>query len=112
MSTRTSNPIAINGENQFAPEAQYGQVEQQAELLREAPISGAPTVPAAPTAAPRSGSSRGREASPTPPISNAEVGAAYYSMLAETWRQLASLPGASPVVKAYAKRAQQMARPV
>lgn len=103
MSTTTGNPIAAAvGENQFAPEAQYGQVEQQAALTAEAPISGAPMVPqpaGAPAAAPAPA------AGPAPAMIP-QVQPGYAHSLAETWGALASLPGASPRVKEMARLAK------
>ena len=103
MSTTPGNPIASAvGENQFSDMAQFGQVEQQAQLTQEAPISGAPTPvqpqgqPAAqptPTAAP--------PAAPAPTVQPA-----YYAQLAETWGALASIHGASPRVKEMARQAK------
>lgn len=106
MSTKSGNPIAAAvGENQFAPEAQYGQVEQQAELTAEAPISGAPTVPqpaGAPSPAPAPAPAPGLAPMPVP-----QVQPGYAHSLAETWGALASMPGVSPRVKEMARLARR-----
>lgn len=104
MSTVPGNPIAAAvGENQFAPEAQYGQVEQQAQLTQEAPISGAP-MPVQPPAGAGGGPAPGPQAPAAMPVPQVQPG--YYHSLAETWGALASMAGASPRVKEMARQAK------
>ena len=106
MSTTSGNPIAAAvGENQFAPEAQYGQVEQQAQLTAEAPISGAPTVPQVPGQAAPAPAPAPAPTGPAP-LAVPQVSPAYHAQLAETWAALASMPGVSPRVKQMAKQAK------
>ena len=105
MSTTPGNPIASAvGENQFSDMAQFGQVEQQAQLTQEAPISGAP-MPVQPQG--QSAPTQPAPAAAAPPAAPAPtVQPAYYAQLAETWGALASIHGASPRVKEMAKQAK------
>ena len=101
--TSPGNPLAAHvGENQFSPQAMYGDVEAQAALTDVAPISGAPTVPG------QSASQGSAPAAPPPPAAAPAptIPPAYYAQLAVTWDALAHLPGASPVVREMAKRAK------
>lgn len=110
MSTTSGNPIAAAvGENQFSPEQQYGQVEQQAQLTQEAPISGAPMPVQAP-GQPAPAASPVPQGSGPAPVAVQPVSPTYYHQLAETWGALAGMPGASPRVKQMAKAARNDAK--
>jgi len=104
MSTTTGNPIAAAvGENQFGLQAQFGQVEQQAQLTQEAPISGAP-MPVQPAGGPTP--TAAQTGQPAPAMVVPQVLPAYSHQLAETWGALASMPGVSPRVKEMARQAK------
>jgi len=107
-----SNPF---GENFLNPQPQYGDVSRQTELLKEAPISGAPTPGAAtptqsspavptPSSAGPAPIPEGPVAMPHPvTVANLE----YYDRMAATWRALAKTPHASPMVREMAQQARQ-----
>lgn len=106
MSTKPGNPIAAAvGENQFAPEAVFGQVERQAQLTQEAPISGAP-MPVQPAGGPAPASAPAPAPGPPAGTVPVQVLPAYSQRLAETWGALASMPGVSPRVKEMARLAK------
>lgn len=109
------NPGGGNQFGNFTLQPAYGDVKKQTELTREAPVSGAPVAGRA-LNAPRRGerqAMRGpsqqqpqpgvqQQAPPTPEI-------APQAWQAQSWQQIAAIPGASPLVQQYAQRAQQSA---
>jgi hypothetical protein len=99
-----SNPF---GENMFTPQPAYGDVARQTQLLKEAPISGAPTPGAtAPTPRPAP-SGGGAVPDGIMQMPAAHPKAEYYARLAATWGALAKMPGASEQVKLIAKAAKK-----
>lgn len=99
------------------PQQQYGEQSVQAQLLKEAPISGAPTLPTPAAVSPLAGmagsSGPAPRAQPTalPPMPQQET-AGYYQNVADTWAKLARTKHASPVVKAFARMAKDYAKRV
>lgn len=103
-----------DGKNQFAGfgiDAPYGDVAKQTELLREAPISGAPISGRALGTPDRirqqrqrgrstKGGSKGTVQAPPGPLP-----IPYEQQMAMIWQQIAAHPGASDLVKQIADRA-------
>ncbi len=100
-----------SGSNQFQPEPAYGAVQRMTQLTREAPISGAP-VAAHALDTPRRGrrqAARGGQGQPevqAPPPVPPPPPVGPQQIQAQVWQQVAADPGASPLVKMYAQRAQ------
>ena len=108
------------GANQFGGyqiQPGYGDVKKQTELIREAPMSGAPTSGRALGAA-RSDQKRAvrgtTQAAPAPPGAPApaptpptQISPQQFAL--QAWQQIAAIPGASPLIQQYAARAQQAA---
>jgi hypothetical protein len=102
------NPGGVNGLG--SDRVPYGQAKKMKELAGEAPMSGAPlATPAlnAPRQAQRSTQSRpaaGAVEQPAP-LPTPEVSPQAFA--SQAWQQIASIPGASPLVQQYAARAAQ-----
>ena len=97
------------GGNQFGNytlQPKYGDVAKQTQLLKEAPISGAPQAAQnlnAPRRAQRQAQRPKVQAAPPPPT---PAPLPPQALNAITWGRIASLPGVSPLVQQYAQEAQ------
>lgn len=114
-----NNPGGNNQFQGFGLEAPYGQASKNTELLRSAPMSGAPVAGRALGTPERQRSARRRAAAgsrrsgsqptttvlPTLPIP-------YEKQIALMWQQAAAIPGASDLVKEIASNAQEQAQAV
>ena len=105
------NPGGGNQFGNYQIQAPYGDVKKQTELIREAPMSGAPTSGRALGAA-RSAQKqaiRGQQqpqaapVGPPPGPQAAPVSPQAFTLAA--WQQISQIPGASPLVQEYAARA-------
>lgn len=109
------------GNNQFQGfgiEAPYGQGAKNTELLREAPMSGAPVAGRAIGTPERQRSQRRRAArgaarpsAPPQPTTTVlpQLPIPYEKQIALMWQQAAAIPGASDLVKQIADSAQEQA---
>jgi hypothetical protein len=112
-----NNPGGNNQFQGFGKEAPYGQGEKNTELLRAAPMSGAPVAgralgtPERQRSARRraaSGSSRSAPQGPKTTVLPA-LPIPYEKQIALMWRQAAAIPGASDLVKEISDNAQKQA---
>ena len=102
-----NNPEGVNSFNDFAPEPAYGQATQQAQQQSGAPLASGGLVSGPITPAPPQKPVQTQEA-PQPPqalVSPPVQPPANPS--ADLWAAVAATPGASDLVQAYAKQAQQ-----
>jgi hypothetical protein len=98
------NPEGVNGFQGFAPEPAYGEKIQQRALEQAAPTPQNPAL-SAPRRDQRK-ASRGQQPAPPPVAPAAAEPLSPQITLAQTWAEIASIPGASDLVKAYAAKAQ------
>ena len=100
------NPSGVNNFNRFAPEPAYGQKIQQRQLEQAAPVPTNPAMNAPRRAQKRASQPSAPQGQPAPP--QAPTGPPSQQFVAaQAWAQIASIPGASDLVKQYAARAQQ-----
>ena len=112
------NPSGGNQFGNFTLQPAYGDVAKQTELTREAPVSGAAVAGRA-LNAPRRGERQTMRGQPQPaqaPQQQPQAGAQQaapptpkispQAWQAQSWQQIAAIPGASPLVQQYAARAQ------
>lgn len=110
-----NNPGGVNGWDGFGTEEPYGQVTQNAQLQRGAPMAGAAVASGPIQAAKRAGRQAVRgasapQAAPTPPEAQPlppPTDTTYDARLAQYWQAIAAIPGASDLVKTYAALATQ-----
>lgn len=98
-----------SGSNQFQPEPAYGAVQRMTQLTREAPISGAPVAAHAldsPRRGRRQAARGGQQQSEAPLPVELPPPVPPQALQAQVWAAVAADPGASPLVKEYAQRAQ------
>lgn len=95
-----NNPGGANGAQMFEHESSYGEVKRLQQSIQAAPIAPAPAVNA-PRRAQRAAVNR----SARTPAASSQTPADYQTQIAAQWAQLASLPGASPLLQEYAARA-------
>lgn len=110
-----NNPEGVNSWTGFGDEEPYGQATRNAALARSAPMAGA-AVASGPIAAPqRSGRQAHQQRAPEQAVSaaapapTAPVELPYDVRLAQWWKSIAAIPGASDLVKQYAVLAEQKA---
>lgn len=100
-----NNPTGVNSFDRFAPEPAYGQISQADRLKKAYPVPG---VPDAGKQAQRRAVKGGRGAqtqmaAPAIPAPQGQVPPQQFAAMA--WQEIASAPGASPLVKEIAARA-------
>lgn len=88
-----NNPAGVNG--LYQQEAPYGAIKRLQQMTSAAPVA-TPRAVNAPRRAQRRAVNPPAQQTPPP----------YEEELATVWTELASLPGASPLVQEYAMRAQ------
>jgi len=95
------NPGGGNQFGNYTLQPPYGDVKRQTELLREAPISGAPLPGRALNAPRRAQKQATRQAKPAPPPEppQAQPTAPMVGQPPINLREIASIPGASPLVQ-------------
>lgn len=103
-----NNKTGANGWQGFGDEEPYGQKTQDQSLQRAAPMAGA-AVASGPIAAPKRDSRRAQRGTPAPqpaavapPVQPQPEELPYDARLAQWWQGIASIPGASDLVKTYA----------
>jgi hypothetical protein len=114
MAVETSgnnNPAGRNQFDRFTPELPYGDLKRSTELMREAPISGAPVAGRALNLPERAHDAAARPQAPRASTSAAPAGLSPYAPAgaptpAQVWAMIASVPGASPLVQQLAAQAQ------
>ena len=114
-----ANPGGTNQFQGFGLEAPYGDQKKDFELLRSAPLSGAPVsgralgTPERQRSARRRGSS-GSSQAPQAPTTTVlpQLPIPYEKQIAMIWQQVAAIPGASDIVKQIAQDAQVQAQAV
>lgn len=110
------NPGGANQLGGYQIQPGYGDVKRQTELIREAPMSGAPTSGRALGAArsdqkravrgnPQATPAQPGQPAPAPPMPPAQISPQQFAF--QAWQQIAQIPGASPLVQQYAARAVQ-----
>lgn len=97
-----NNPGGANGTQMFEHESEYGAVKRLTQSVQQAPIAPTPAVNA-PRRAQRAAVKRSQPSAPASP--QAATPEDYYAAQAQVWAAIASLPGASDLVKQYAARA-------
>lgn len=98
---QVNNPGGVNNFNKFAPEPPYGQKIKVDRLTSEAPIA-SPSAVEAPRRAKRAATRRSASAAQT---TSPQAPEDYQAAVADVLVQLASIPGASPLLQDYAARA-------
>jgi hypothetical protein len=109
-----NNPDGVNSWSGWGDEEPYGQATKDASLARAAPMAGA-AVAAGPIAAPKRDSRKAQRGTHAPQPAAAVAQPAqpqpeelpYDARLAQWWQGIASIPGASDLVKTYAQVATQ-----
>ncbi len=108
-----SNESGTNQFGGFGVEAPYGDIKRMTELTEEAPMSGAPFATGA-IGAPKSDQKRASKPASRPraqgkPMANSPLSIPQSipapNLVANAWSHIASLPGASDLVKEYASAA-------
>jgi len=116
-----NNPGGNNQFGGFGLEAPYGQQEKNTELLRAAPMSGAPVAGRAIGTPERQRSQRRRAArgntrpsAPAQPTTTVlpQLPIPYEKQIAMMWQQVAAIPGASDLVKEIADNAARAAQSI
>ena len=117
-----SNESGVNQFQGFGLEAPYGDQKKDFELLRSAPLSGAPVSGRALGTPERQRSARRRAAAGRPQAAQAaqaptttvlpQLPIPYPKQVALIWQQVAAIPGASDTVKQIAQDAQAAASAV
>ncbi len=108
----SNNPGGANQFGNYTLQPAYGDVKRQTELIREAPMSGAPVAGralASPRSAQRATQRPSAAVAPDAPQQQAAPPlepVTYQAQLAATWQQIAATPGASPLVLQIAQAAQ------
>lgn len=102
------NPSGVNGFDQFANEPPYGQISQADRLKQGYPVPGNPALNAPKRLQKQAQrQQRGGQAQTAPPQAAAAPVAPPPPNTADTWAMIASIPGASELVKSMAARAQR-----
>lgn len=109
-----NNASGANGWSGFGDEEPYGQATKDAALAHGAPLAGA-RVASGPIAAPKRATRQSQRPAAPQPATAAPVPAgppsqpepSYDAKLAQWWQNIASVPGASDLVKTYAAAAAQ-----
>lgn len=119
MASQSPNPSGNNQFQGFGIEAPYGDTKKNYELLKSAPLSGAPVSGAAIGTPERQRSARRRAQSGGParkqghqPTTTVvpQLPIPYEKQIAMIWQQIAAIPGASDLVKEVADNAAQQAQ--
>lgn len=104
------NPGGENGLFQHGTDTAYGAQRRIEQSTKAAPMAGGPAAASVLNTPRRSKKRAGRAAAPQPvvaaPPQPADI--TQGASIAQVWQQLASVPGASPLVVEYAQRAQQL----
>lgn len=99
------NPEGINNFDRFAPEPAYGEKTQQQALDRAAPTPKNPALNAPRRA--QKASQRPQRSAPqaVPQMPAPQLSQSF--LASQVWGEIAAIPGASDLVKAYAAKAAQ-----
>lgn len=101
------NPSGVNSFNRFQAEPPYGQVSEQSKLAQSYPIPGQAPLSAPKKAQRRAVKGQGVSpepvAQPTPLAPTPQVSAQQFT--AQTWAQIAQIPGITPYAALFAQKA-------
>jgi hypothetical protein len=99
-----NNPSGVNSFDRFGPEPAYGQVSQADRLKKAYPVPGVPDAgKQAQRRAVKGGGGAQAQVAPAAPAPQGQVPPQQFAAMA--WAEIAQSPGASPLVRQIAARA-------